>query len=122
MKKLLLIFVLFLFSVMAFSQVKAEYGISVGRGSNVPLITKVTKNAKNQYTVYVGQTILEPVIVDTITLQLAISLLPYVNMPSLTTTEITALTGLSEGIFVYDRTAHVLKFWNGGAWKTITTN
>jgi hypothetical protein len=28
----------------------------------------------------------------------------------------------AEGQFYYNTVAHVLKFWNGTAWKTVTTN
>jgi len=59
---------------------------------------------------------------DTITLQSAISLLPYIVFPKLTTIEINTLANVIEGTFVYDSTLHVFKYWNGSVWKTITTN
>jgi hypothetical protein len=59
---------------------------------------------------------------DTVTLQSAISLLPFIISPKLTTTEINALTSITEGTFIYDSTLHVFKYWNGSEWKTITTN
>jgi len=59
---------------------------------------------------------------DTVTLQSAISLLPFIIPPKLTTTEINALSSITEGTFVYDSVLHVFKYWNGTAWKTITTN
>ena len=59
---------------------------------------------------------------DTISLQTAISELPVILPPHLTTTEINALTGVVEGTFVYDSVLHVFKYYNGTVWKTISTN
>jgi hypothetical protein len=56
---------------------------------------------------------------DTVTLQSAISLLPFIIPPKLTTTEINALTSVTEGTFVYDTALHVFKFWNGSTWVTL---
>lgn len=44
-----------------------------------------------------------------------------IQYTGMTTTAINALTA-AEGMTVYDSTLHVWKFYNGTAWKTITTN
>jgi hypothetical protein len=40
----------------------------------------------------------------------------------LTTTQINAISSPTEGSLVYDITLHVMKFYNGSVWKTITNN
>lgn len=40
----------------------------------------------------------------------------------LTTAQRNALTGVSEGLEIYNLTSHAREFWNGTSWKTITTN
>ena len=58
---------------------------------------------------------------DSIQLSEAIQALPYILAPTLTTSQINALTP-EEGTFVYDITLHVFKFYNGSTWKTVTTD
>ena len=60
----------------------------------------------------------------TATLELsdAIPNLTGVAIPKLTTTAINAISNPTEGLLVYDLTLHVMKFYNGSTWKTITNN
>jgi hypothetical protein len=59
---------------------------------------------------------------NTIELSAAVPTLTGVAIPQMSTTTINAISVHAEGLLVYDITLHVLKFWNGSAWKTITTN
>ena len=59
---------------------------------------------------------------DTITQDSSIRALTYIVPPRKTTTEISGLSNVVEGAVVYDKTLHVLKFFNGTVWKTITNN
>lgn len=58
---------------------------------------------------------------DTITLFTAISSLPFLQLPQLTTAEINALTPI-KAMIVFDKTLGVIKVYNGTNWKTLTTN
>jgi hypothetical protein len=55
-------------------------------------------------------------------LAVAIPTLTGVAIPQLSTTAINAISTPAEGLLVYDLTLHVMKFYNGTVWKTITTN
>jgi hypothetical protein len=43
-------------------------------------------------------------------------------IPQMSTSAINAISTPAEGLLVYDITLHVMKFFNGSVWKTITTN
>jgi hypothetical protein len=59
---------------------------------------------------------------NTSELAAAIPTLTGVAIPQLSTTSINAISTPAEGLLVYDVTLHVMKFYNGTSWKTITTN
>jgi len=78
---------------------------------------KILSGAKiDQYDNVVAQ------MADSISLSDAIQSLQVILIPKLTTTQINALAGVEEGTFVYDSSLHVLKFYNGTTWKTVTTD
>jgi len=121
MKRYTIIIALLLIASVGFSQNVFKNLVDARAGVKVTGIVRVgndtiTESKIAQYDATVTE------INDTVTLQSAISLLPFIIPPKLTTTEINALSAITEGTFVYDTVLHVFKYYNGSVWKTITTN
>lgn len=45
-----------------------------------------------------------------------------VRLPRMTTTQRNAISSPAEGLEIYNLTTHTKDYWNGSAWKVITTN
>jgi len=58
---------------------------------------------------------------DTVALESVLPTLSSVVIPNYTTAQISALRSQKEGSMVYDRTLHVMKYWNGTVWKIFIT-
>lgn len=46
----------------------------------------------------------------------------YILLPRMTTTQRDAISSPEEGAEIYNLTSHAKEYWNGTAWKTVTTN
>jgi hypothetical protein len=82
-------------------------------GGNLTLVNPLRGNVRTDSLTYTSA--------DTLSLPDALPLLNGIKLKQLTTSEINALTP-TEGQVVYDKTLHVMKFYNGTTWKTITTD
>jgi len=69
-----------------------------------------------------GIDVINTTLANTEELSVAIPALTGVPIPKLSTTAINAIVSPAEGLLIYDLTLHVMKFYNGTTWKTITTN
>jgi hypothetical protein len=90
-------------------------GVSTDFSSNVNVPSNITPGTANNVMTSNGSVWYSKTPMDTT------SVTNGIPMPQLTTTQINALSPV-EGQTVYDITLHVMKFWNGSVWKTITTN
>jgi len=120
MKKLLIILLIGILPTLVFSQsttTDSKNWKHTGTNNFTKSLTIESQSLTGTKITNYDATVVE--VNDTVTLQSAISLLPFIIPPKLTTTEINALSSITEGTFVYDSTLHVFKYWNGSTWITL---
>lgn len=94
---------------------RSSFGISFQNTSGVDIL-KMFNSTNN---VAIGTTTNVPSAV----LQVASTSQGSIPFPRLTTSQRdTNITTPVDGLFIYNTTDHVVQFWNGSVWKTITTN
>ena len=98
--------------------------------TNPSAISFIRINADNTITarsvtntqVDLGIDVINATLANSEELSVAIPALTGVPIPKLSTSAINAISTPAEGLLVYDLTLHVMKFYNGSVWKTLTTN
>lgn len=77
------------------------------------------KTNENFDELYASRDSIAQVVIDTTTLQSAIPTLSTIDLPSYTTAQVNALTGMIAGSIVYDATLEKIKLYIGDAWVII---
>ncbi len=77
------------------------------------------KTNENFDELYVSRDSIAQVVIDTTTLQAALPTLSTIDLPSYTTAQINAMTGMISGSIVYDATIERIKLYIGDAWIVI---
>ena len=79
----------------------------------------VRDNIPNLTELYSFRDSLREVLNDYTTLEIELPKLSYIQLPSKTTGQINALTGMNPGAFLHNSTEDKLTFWNGSSWVLI---
>ncbi len=77
------------------------------------------KTNENFDELYASRDSIAQVVIDTTTLQAALPTLSTIDLPSYTTAQVNALTGMIAGSIVYDATIERIKLYIGDAWIVI---